>query len=355
MSQASDVHRSRTSVGAPALVLLLCTSLAWLINGENGWDRPSQGDVTLYALMACTPLALFAALPLPVRQVGRGRWGRFGFVWALLIAVGFYGVPNVVLPALVLKALIVLGLGLSLAAYVRAWLGRDTQLSIPAVSLFNRLRLPELPAVRGWSVVLADVARSSALLSLIAIVGTSLTRWLYPVFNGPTPLTWLFVSAIAVGSSLLMRRWINAVLSFRMLPIGDHRLTFILNALLMAPGVIACLLTIAVWHVWPGLGLDLPPYLLLIFLIAPVGLMSWQQRRQVAAAGPNTLRELGPLMQQIAWPIWLGSLSTFPRLPSGAVLPVLAVLTVGFGVFGYYALLAGVRSTDGFEHIAGAS
>jgi hypothetical protein len=123
----------------------------------------------------------------------------------------------------------------------------------------------------------------------------------------------------------------------------------------MAPGLIACLLTIAVWHVWPRLGLDLPPYLLLIFLIAPVALMSWQQRRQVAAAGPNTLRELAPLMQQVAWPIWLGSLSTFPRLPSGAVLPVLAVLTVGFGVFGYYALLAGVRSTDGFEHIAGAS
>ena len=41
------------SIGAPALVVLLCTSLAWLVSGENGWARPSQDDVTLYGFMAC--------------------------------------------------------------------------------------------------------------------------------------------------------------------------------------------------------------------------------------------------------------------------------------------------------------
>jgi hypothetical protein len=34
------------------------------------------------------------------------------------------------------------------------------------------------------------------------------------------------------------------------------------------------------------------------------------------------------------------------------VLPVLAVVAAAFGIFGYYALLAGVRSSDGFERIA---
>jgi hypothetical protein len=42
------------SIGAPALVILALTSIAWLISAHNGWARPTRQEATQYALLACT-------------------------------------------------------------------------------------------------------------------------------------------------------------------------------------------------------------------------------------------------------------------------------------------------------------
>ena len=337
------------SIGAPALLILVSTALAWLVSAQNGWARPSQEDVMLYALLSCALLGVLAAAPLPVRHAGRANWGMFGLIWGALGAVGFYGVPA--LPPLAMKIVIALGLGLSLAAYVRAWLGRVTQMSLPTPALPRRPKLSGTRRLRGWAVILAEVARSSAVLSIIAIVGTTCVRWIYPVLDGVGPLAWLFVSAIAVGASLLTRRWMNAVRSLRLLPIGEHRLTFILYGMLIAPGSIACLMAMVAWHLSPRLGLDLPGYMFVVFLVAPVTLVPWQQQRHAAAATSNSAQEWAPLMQQAAWPMWVGAVCSFgaPNRIASVYVPALCVVAVAFAAAGYCALFAGIRSPHGLE------
>jgi hypothetical protein len=255
-----------------------------------------------------------------------------------------------------MKLLIALGLALTLAAYVRAWLGRATQLPLPTTVVLKRSRFVfHLGGLRGWTVILADVARGTASLSIIAIVSTTLVRWLYPVLDGAPPLAWLFVSAIAVGASLLTRRWMNAVRSLRMLPIGEQRLTFILYGLLIAPGTIACLATLGIYQLSPRLGLDVPPYLLIVFLLAPVTLVPWQSQRHAAARAAHGVQEWAPLIQQAAWSIWVGSVCTFavPNLAPSVLAPLLSLVAIGCAAAGYGALFAGIRSPEAFERTGG--
>jgi hypothetical protein len=209
--------------------------------------------------------------------------------------------------------------------------------------------------LRGWSLLAVDVARSTALLSIFAVIGASVARWLYPILSGPTPFVWLFVSAVAVAACLQTRRWMNAVRSLRILPIGDHRLTLILYALLIAPGLTACLIATGAWHLSPQLGIDVPAYLLIVFLVAPVALAPWQRPRHAAAAAVNSVQQWSPLMQQAAWPISTGALCAFggPHLMPAWFLGFLVVIAIAFTIAGYVALLSGIRAPEGFERGAG--
>jgi hypothetical protein len=274
-------------------------------------------------------------------------------VWSALGAAAFYGAPA--MPPVAMKILIALGFALAIAAYVRAWLGRVTQVSLSTSVLGNTPKLALPARLRGWTVILADVARSTALLSIVAIVGTTLARWLYPILDGAPPLAWLVVSAIAVGALLLTRRWMNAVQSLRALPIGVHRLTLILYGLSIAPGTIACLITMGAHQLSPRVGLGLPPYLLIVFLVAPVTLVSWRSQRHAAAAAATSVQEWAPLMQQAAWPVWVGAVCTFgaPYLAPGLFAPLLSLVAIGFAIAGYGALFASLRSSDGLERTGG--
>ena len=341
------------SVGAPGLVVLACTSIAWLTSGDNGWARPSQDQVTRDALASWAMLAMLAALPLPMRK-DRESWATFGIVWSLLGAGAFYGLRFAVLGP-VMTPFIALGLALSLVTYVRSWRGLTTTLPAPALPWLKNESSSRTGKLRGWSLLAADVARSTALLSIVGVIGASVARWLYPILDGPTPLIWLWVSAVAVAACLQTRRWMNAVRSLRILPIGDHRLTLILYALLIVPGLTACLVATAAWHLWPRLGLHVPAYLLIVFLIAPVALAPWQRQRHAAAVAANSMQQWAPLMQQAAWPLWTGALGAFggPHLMPAWFLSFLIVVAVVFTIAGYAALLAGIRAPEGFERASG--
>jgi hypothetical protein len=341
------------SVGAPGLIILACTSIAWLTSGDNGWARPSEQDVTLYALASWAVLAMLAAVPLPVRT-NRESWTTFGIVWGLLGAGAFYGLPLAV-PAPVLQVLIGCGLALSLAAYVRSWRGLTTTVPMPVLPWFEKLPASRTGKLRGWSLLAADVARSTALLSIVALIGASVARWLYPILDGPIPFVWLFVSAAAVAACLQTRRWMNAVRSLRILPIGAHRLTLILYALLIVPGTTACLVATAAWHLSPRLGLNVPAYMLIVFLFAPIALAPWQRQRHAAAAATNSVQQWAPLMQQAGWPLTAGALCSFggPQLMPAWFLAFLIVIAIAFTIAGYVALLAGIRAPEGFERAAG--
>jgi hypothetical protein len=169
------------------------------------------------------------------------------------------------------------------------------------------------------------------------------------------PLVWLFVSAVAVPACLQSRRWMHAVRSMRILPIGPHHLALVLYASLVAPAFIACLVATIVWESWPWLGIHVPAYLFVAFFAAPVTLVPWQRERHAASATSKSVQQWTPVMQQAAWPMLAGSLCSFggPGLMPAWYLTGLMLFAVGIAVAGYFALLAGIRSPEGFERHGG--
>jgi hypothetical protein len=330
------------SIGLPGVALLACTSVSWLVTFDNSWPRPPQSDVTLYATVVWATLAWLAVLPLPER----GRRFVFGFVWGTLGAVGFYGVPAHAVPRVVLMTLVVLGLALSVVAYVRAWQGKLTKLPLPDV--FTRKPAGQSSRaghLKGWSVIAADVARSTAILSAVALAGASIARWLYPILDGPVPLVWVFVSCVAVAACLQMRRWMQAVAPLRALPIGRHRLTLIVYAVLIVPGVTACTISSVVHWLVPQLGITVPPYMLMVFLATPAVVFPWQHQRQMASQAAYGVQRWAPLMQLAAWPLWAGALFSFggPHLMPAWFLTVLLIFAAAFIAASYGVLLVSIN------------
>jgi hypothetical protein len=160
---------------------------------------------------------------------------------------------------------------------------------------------------------------------------------------------WMVVSAIAVASGISMRRWVEAVYSLRVLPITGHRLVLALYLAMVLPGVLACLALSTAQHFSSNFGLDIPGYMLVVFLAAPVTLIRWQRS---AEAHPSYLpQQWGPAMQQAVWPAWAG---VFCAMRGVQFMPAwlfvyLAALAVLFSITAYRALLAGIRSPTKFE------
>jgi hypothetical protein len=166
-----------------------------------------------------------------------------------------------------------------------------------------------------------------------------------PGFHGA--VIWLFVSAVAAATCLPMRRWIEAVSSLRILPLEGRWLAWIVYCTLMTPGVITCLVLIGAQWLSPRIGLDIPSYMLLVFLLAPITLVRWDLPRETQPI----LQVWAPAAQQAVWPMWVGSFCALRGVPFMPVWFLLYLsIAVTFIVFaGYKALLAGIRSPAGLE------
>jgi hypothetical protein len=204
----------------------------------------------------------------------------------------------------------------------------------------------------GWGVLLVEVGRSTALLCAGALAATVIIHGFIPGRFLPAlhgALIWLFVSAIAAATCLPMRRWIEAVRSLRILPLNSHRLALTLYFILTLPGVVTCLVVIAAQALSPNWGLDIPPYLLVVFLLAPITLVRWYRPYE---GRPNVvLQQWAPALQQAAWPLWAGALCSLRGLPymPAWFMAYLGVIALFFAVMGYRALLGRIRSTGALE------
>jgi hypothetical protein len=97
--------------------------------------------------------------------------------------------------------------------------------------------------------------------------------------------------------------------------------------------------------------LDIPGYLLGIFMLMPAVSVSWQQRRSAASASASAIQQWSPVIQQAALPLWAGPMCAFggPHLLPVWYVGFLALVAACASLVGYYALLAGVRSPRGLE------
>jgi hypothetical protein len=199
----------------------------------------------------------------------------------------------------------------------------------------------------GWTVLLLEAGRTSAIISVAALVATTVIHraiapWAQTGLHGT--VIWLVVSTIAVATSLSMRRWVEAIRSLRILPITGHRLALALYLTMTMPGVLACLLVSMAQHLSPDWGLDIPGYMLVVFLPAPVTLIRWHRPPE---GDPIYLpQQWAPAMQQAMWPAWAGAfcaLRGLPFMPTWFFL-YLAAIAALFSVAAYRALLAGIQS-----------
>ena len=339
-----------SSFALPALVILGCTWVSALLSASKDWPIPAE------SLLEATVIAVIAVLAWLPRVEARIRSTLF---WGVAAAAGLIGLPVGALNRPLLLLLGVASVGLSIVTSARPSIGtrarrstqsRDQPLG-KAVSLASPA--PSAPFagwLRGWRVLLVEVGRTTALVSATALAATAVLHMalaprMLPGFHGA--VTWLFVSVVAAATCLPMRRWIEAVSSLRILPLEGRWLAWIVYCTLMTPGVITCLVLIGAQWLSPRIGLDIPSYMLFVFLLAPITLVRWDLPRETQPI----LQVWAPAVQQAVWPMWVGSfcaLRGVPFMPAWFLL-YLAIAAACIVFAGYKALLAGIRSPASLE------
>jgi hypothetical protein len=201
-------------------------------------------------------------------------------------------------------------------------------------------------------VMVLEVGRTTAIISGAAFIAATIIHraiapWAQIGLHGL--LIWLVVSAIAVATGLSMRRWVEAVFSLRLLPITGRQLVFALYLAMILPGVLACVALSTVQHFSPGWGLDIPGYMLVVFLPAPVTLIRWE--RPAGDRSHSLPQFLRPATQQALWPAWAGVFSSMCGLPfmPAWFFVYLAALAALFSIAAYRALQAGIRAPTTLE------
>jgi len=324
----------------PALVVLVCTATAWMMNFSKGWQLPTEPLLEASAAAVVVILGLLSAI-----EAARIR---FMPVWGVAALAGLIGLPVSDYSRPLVLLLGVAGVGLSIASSVRAPSRR--QLTRKALTRKAWSFGPFAGWARGWSVLLVEVGRTTALACVAALAATAILHMAIPpraASGVHGAVIWLFVSAVAAATCFSMRRWIEAVRSLRILPLDGRWLAGIVHLTTITPGVVTCLVVIGAHQLSPRLGLDIPWYMLIVFLLAPVTLVRWGRPHE----GGPILREWLPAIQQAAWPIWAGSfcaLGGVPFMPLWFLL-YLSVMAALFSVAGYKVLLAGIRSPAGLE------
>jgi hypothetical protein len=342
--------------GLPVVAMGVGITLAAWLSAHKGWIFPS-------ALWLGTCMASSVAAVAWLSALGRAfsRWGTtsasgyVAIVWVALTIVAIIGLPMRVLSAPILWLIFVGALCLSAGACLPV--SRSvliSQSSEPRDRVLGPSWLRSRFSLRatGWTVMVLEVGRTTAIISVAAfitatIIHLGIAPWTQAALNGL--VIWLVVSAIAVATGLAMRRWVEAVYSLRILPITGHRLVLALYLAMILPGVLACVALSTAQHFSPSWGLDIPGYMLVVFLPAPVTLIRW---KHLAGDRPHYLPQPGgPATQQAVWPAWAGvfcSMSGLPFTPTWFFV-YLAALAALFSIAAYRALLAGIRSPTTLE------
>jgi len=312
---------------------------------------PSVYKVPSGWLWTCIAISVAALAGLSAIERACGRWGTT--VWGALAIFALIGLPMKALTAPILSLILVGSLCLSVGACLRVSQPVYMSQSDEARDgFFARLRYRYFPRATGWTVMVLEVGRSTAIISGAAFIAATIIHraiapWAQTALHGL--LIWLVVSAIAVTTGLSMRRWVEAVFSLRLLPITGRQLVFALYLAMILPGVLACLALSTAHHFSPSLGLDIPSYMLVVFLPAPVTLIRWE--RPAGDRSHSLPQFLRPVTQQALWPAWAGVFSSMCGLP---FMPTwffvyLAALAALFSIAAYRALLAGTRAPMTFE------
>jgi len=349
------------SFGLPTIALVACAALLASLFAYKGWTEPSTGWLGIYAAISVAMLASLSSIATVLSYPGaaRSRW-CVAIVWTALAVVGVIGLPIKVMTTsivgLIVAGSLCLSAGICLPAAGGRLASRPSEQGDEARTPRRKgSRLPWKPT--GWTVMVVEVGRTTAMISVAALVAAAVIQraiapWAQPGLHGM--VIWMVVSAIAVATGLSMRRWVEAVYSLRVLPVTGHRLVLALYLAMVLPGVLACLALSTARHFSSNLGLDVPTYMLVVFLAAPVTLIRWQRSAQVH---PSHLpQQWGPAMQHAVWPAWAG---VFCAMRGVQFMPVwlfvyLAALAVLFFITSYRALLAGIRSPATFESHADA-
>jgi hypothetical protein len=346
------------SFGLPLLGVASCMALAALLCFYKGWVSPGPAWLGTCLATVVAVLAAMSACDAVLGYLGAAdSRGYVALVWAALAVAALIGLPMKALSASLVVLIAIGGLGSSIIASLPIWHRRAREPSRsgdanPAPdSLVRRLRLKP----RGWTILLLQAGRTTALTSAVILVATTvihraITPWAQTGLHGA--VLWLVVSAIAITTNLAMRRWVEAVRSLRILPVAGHQLALTLYLAMTMPGVLTCLLVSTAHTLTPDLGLNIPWYLLVVFLPAPVTLIRWHSP---AENDPHYLpQHWAPALQQAVWPAWAGAFCAphgfqfMPTLSTWFFLD-LAVLAALFSIVGYRAILAGIRSPTRFE------
>lgn len=324
------LFRWLASFALPAAVVLACMAAASALNTYKGWPLPAPASLLSSALVVITVLSWLTAFPAR---------GYAMIAWVAAALAGLIGLPTEVTG---LPVVGFLSIAISLAMSFRE----------PAGAAPGLTKTDPHSYFHGWGVLLVEVGRSTALLCAGALAATVIIHGFIPGRFLPGlhgALIWLFVSAIAAATCLPMRRWIEAVRSLRILPLDSHRLALTLYFILTLPGVVTCLVVMAAQALSPNWGLDIPPYLLVVFLLAPITLVRWYRPYE---GRPNVvLQQWAPALQQAAWPLWAGALCSLRGLPymPAWFMAYLGIIALFFALMGYRALLGGIRSTGALE------
>jgi len=282
--------------GLPVIVVGVGIALTTWLSAHKGWIFPS-------ALWVGTCTAGSAAALACSSAMGRAfnRWrttdasGYVAIVWVVLTIVAIIGVPMRELSAPILGLVLLGSLCLSAVACLPASSPvPSSQLSEPRSRFCLR--------ATGWTLMALEVGRTTAIICVAAFIAATIIHygiapWTRAALNGL--VIWLVVSTIAVATGLSMRRWVEAVYSLRILPITGHRLVFALYLAMILPGVLTCLALSTAQHFSPGWGLNIPVYMLVVFLPAPMTL----------------IRRERPATQQVEWPTWAGVFCSMCCLP----------------------------------------
>lgn len=328
------------SFGLPALGVTSCMALAELLCEYKHWVLP---DPLWLGTCTVTVIAVLAWLSAFEKVLSYPR--AVTLVWGALAIVALIGLPVRVLSTPVLLLIGCGGLGLSIIASLPARNTRAISTSDPLLPRYNL-------KPRGWSILFVETGRTTATIAVAALIATTVVHrtiapWARTGLQGT--VIWLVISAIAVTTTLSIRRWVEAVRSLRILPITGPRLALVLYLATIMPGVLTCLLVSTVHYLAPDWGLDIPWYLLVVFLPAPVTLIRWH--RPAENDSHYLPQQWTSALQQAIWPAWAGAFCAlsggFQFMPTWFFLDM-ALIAALFSVAGYRAILGGIRSPTTF-------
>lgn len=323
--------------GLPVVAMGVGIALAALLSASKGRTDPAA-----QWLETCIAISLGALACLSAIARAFGRWSST--VWVMLAIVAIIGLPMKALSTPILGLILVGSLCLSAAVSLRV------SRSMPMSQASERR--DGIVRSTGWWVMVVEVGRTTAIICVAAFIAATIIQraiapWAQPGLHGL--VIWLVVSAIAAATGLSMRRWVEAVFSLRLLPITGYQLVFALYLAMILPGVLTCVTLTTAQHFSPGWGIDIPWYMLVVFLPAPVTLIRWE--RPTGDGQSNLPQLLRPATQQALWPAWAGvfcSMCGLPFTPKWFFV-YLAALAALFSLAAYRTLLAGTRSPTALE------